>query len=200
MKEYRLIENWFDAAIPAWTNIFNKLPVPKNILEIGCYEGRATMWLCDNVIKGEQVNYDVVDTFGGSLNEAGMVGTKDRLQITSFIEDNFKYNISFHENVNFKIHKGTSQMILPTFEQKEKYDFIYIDASHRSDDTFVDAYYCHKILKVGGLMIFDDFGWKDVNNLHAVNSPEFGIRVFCTMYGECYDVVIEGYQIGLIKK
>lgn len=200
MEQYKLTENWFDLAIPAWTSIFNSLPTPKNILEVGCYEGRATTWLCDNVLKGEQANYDVVDTFEGSLNEAGMVGTKQRLEDLNFIENNFRHNISFHKNVNFRIHKGLSQKILPTFVQEEKYDFIYIDASHRSDDTFVDAYYCHKMLKVGGLLIFDDFGWKDPNNPHIVTSPEFGIRIFCTMYGDCYNVVIEGYQLGLIKK
>jgi predicted O-methyltransferase YrrM len=200
MNNYKFTETWFDIAIPAWTKLFEVYPMPKDILEVGCYEGRATTWLCDNVIKGEKVNYDIVDTFEGSLEEAGMIGTKERLGGGSFIEQNFMHNISFHKNVDFKIHKGYSQQILPNFPQEERYDFIYIDASHRADDTFVDAYYCHKMLKVGGVVVFDDFAWKDPKNLHIANSPEFGIKVFCTMYDKHYDVLFDGYQIALLKK
>jgi len=199
-KNYKFTESWFDIAIPVWEQVFERYNNIETILEVGCYEGKATTWICDNVIKGKSATYDIVDTFGGTLAEAGMVGTADRLKEDNFIESNFMHNISFHPNVNFKIHKGYSQKILPTFEEKETYDFIYIDASHRADDTFVDAYYCHKLLKPGGLIIFDDLGWKDPNNLHVANSPEFGISIFYEMYNQNYDLIFSGYQAGLVKK
>ena len=52
MNNYKFTEKWFDIAIPIWTELFKQCPSPTSILEIGCYEGRATTWLCDNVIKG----------------------------------------------------------------------------------------------------------------------------------------------------
>jgi hypothetical protein len=199
-KNYKFTESWFDIAIPVWERVFEKYDNIENILEVGCYEGKATTWICDNVIKGRNATYDIVDTFGGTLTESGMVGTLNRLKEDNFIESNFMHNISFHPNVNFKIHKGYSQIILPTLPQKEVYDFIYIDASHRADDTFVDAYYAHKMLKSGGLLIFDDFGWKDPQNMHPVNSPQLGIEVFNTMYDNNYVLIFKGYQVGFIKK
>jgi predicted O-methyltransferase YrrM len=201
-KEYKFTANWFDdVAKPTWEQLFKQISMPKKILEIGCYEGKATTWLCDNVLLGDGIEYHIIDTFEGTLNESGMKPIEDWLsQEYSYIENNFKHNISFHNNINFTIHKGFSQLILPTFKLEETYDFIYIDASHRADDTFVDAYYAHKLLKSGGLIIFDDFGWKDPNNLHIVNSPEFGVRTFCSMYDEEYSAVFHGYQLGLIKK
>lgn len=197
-SKYVFTESWFDIAIEGWEQLFQQRTIPiKNVLEIGCYEGRATVWLCENVLKGEGIEYDIVDTFQGSLQESGMQGIKKNLsEKESFIEKNFSHNISFFPDIKFNIHKGISQQILPTFLQEEKYDFIYIDASHRADDTFVDAYYAHKLLKPGGLLIFDDFGWKDPKDLSPVNSPELGIRMFFSCYEKEYKIVMQGYQVG----
>lgn len=200
-KEYKFTETWFDdVAKPTWEKIFQQLPSPKSILEIGCYEGKATTWLCDNVLSGNDVKYDVIDTFEGSLSEPGMVNAKELLsQNQSNIEMNFLHNTSFHPHINFTIHKGYSQLILPTFSLEETYDFIYVDASHRADDTFVDAYYAAKMLKRGGIIIFDDFLWKDPKNMHVVNSPQLAVEVFNTMYHDQYQILFTGYQVGMQK-
>jgi len=200
--DQKFTEKWFDGMIPNWFTLFDahtKDNEIKDVLEIGCYEGRATCFLCENYLK-EGTNYDIVDTFGGTLEESGMKGTKERLDKEDFIYNNFTHNISFYPNINFNIKRGYSQYILPELEKSgNQYDFIYIDASHRADDTFVDAYYSHKMLKKGGMIIFDDFGWKDPNQPHIVNSPEFGIRTFFSMYDDQYQLVMNGYQIGVIK-
>ena len=202
-ENQKFTEEWFDGMIPVWEQLFSQHIAPigiKNVLEIGCYEGRATSFVCENFLQ-KNTNYDVVDTFEGSLNESGMVGTAERLENENFIYNNFKHNISFYPDINFKIHKGYSQYILPELEKKDKkYDFIYIDASHRADDTFMDAYYAHKMLNSRGLLIFDDFAWKDPKQSHVVHSPAFGIQCFFTMYDNFYDIVHQGYQVAAIKK
>lgn len=200
-EKYKFTEEWFDPMIPAWEQVFEQYEKEKikNVLEVGCYEGRATIFLCEQILQ-KGVNYDIVDTFGGTLEESGMEGTAERLLTDNFIENNFQHNISFHPEINFNINKGYSQHILPTLvKQNKQYDFIYVDASHRADDTFVDAYYAHKMLKPGGLIIFDDFGWKDPNAPHIVSSPELGIRMFFSMYDNLYTPIMQGYQIGAIK-
>lgn len=206
-SNYKFTETWFDGSIPLWTTLFKEYTEQtgdiNNVLEIGCYEGRATTWLCDNVLTdlNQTYNYDVIDTFGGSLNESGMVNAKSLLgEDDDIIEKTFKHNISFHKHVNFTIHKGSSQKVLPTFNLEPRYDFIYIDASHRADDTFVDAYYASKMLKINGLLIFDDYGWKDPKNLHPSNSPELGVNVFDIMYNQEFMQIFKGYQVGYIKK
>ena len=201
-EKYKFTETWFDIAIPGWEQLLPPMKSEiKNVLEVGCYEGRATVWLCENILNDSSIeyNYDIVDTFGGSLNESGMLGTKERLEEDNFIENNFNHNISFFPSINFNTFKGFSQEILPKWKCGEKYDLIYIDASHRADDTLVDAYYAHRMLKEGGIIIFDDYGWKDPTNLHPVNSPQLGIDVFYNMYSENYNMVLKGYQVGFQK-
>jgi len=201
-EKYKFTETWFDPMIPNWISLFDTLKKNgstfNNVLEIGCFEGRATVFTCDNILDSGS-KYTIVDTFGGSLKEAGMVNAKNLLEANEdSIYINFTHNISFFQDkIDFIIHRGYSQQILPTLE--DKYDFIYIDASHKADDTFIDAYYAHKMLKVGGLVIFDDFEWKDSNRPHVVDSPELGIRQFFTMYDESYQLAYQGYQIGAIK-
>lgn len=198
---YKFTEKWFDNMIPMWEQVFEKYPNIESVLEVGCFEGRATVWLCENVLndKDKKYTYDVVDTFGGSLNESGMRKVKENLEKNDFIWDNFTHNISFFPHINFNLNRGFSQKILPTMEGEEKYDFIYIDASHRADDTLVDAYYAKNMLKKGGILIFDDYGWKDPKNLHPSNSPELGINVFNTIYDNEFQVLFKGYQVGFLK-
>ncbi len=63
----------------------------------------------------------------------------------------------------------------------------------------MDAYYAHKMLNPKGVLIFDDFGWKDPNQPHPVNSPELGIQLFFNMYENLYNIILQGYQIAAIK-
>ena len=208
-NNYNFTEDWFSRMAPIWKNMFSAMPPVHNVLEIGCYEGKATTWLCENVLNDttQTYNYDVIDTFKGSLKEKGMAHVKDKLDKDDFIFKNFQHNISFFPHIKFNIYKGYSQRVLPTFESIEKYDFIYIDASHKADDAFVDAYYACRLLKKGGFLIFDDYGWKDPTNIHPINSPKLGIDMFGLMYDSTFQrfcmspaSAIYEYQAGFIKK
>ena len=92
--KYKFSEDWFSKMIPIWESMFNAFPKVENILEIGCYEGRATVWLCENIFNdsSKTYNYDVIDTFGGSLEETGMKHVEDKLdkenrtKLTAFFE------------------------------------------------------------------------------------------------------------------
>jgi len=205
-KEYTYTDDWFSHNIPMWDKLFNQhinvnKHVINDVLEIGCYEGKASVYMAEKWLQ-EGTNYDVVDTFGGSAVESGMQRHVDKLKENEdFIYHNFVNNISNHQEVKWNIHRGISQVALPIlFGEGKMYDFIYIDASHQSDDTFVDAYYAHKMLKGGGVLIFDDFGWKDIENDHVNHSPAFGISAFVELYSDYYNLLFQGYQIGLYRK
>ena len=193
--------DWFSNNIPIWDQVFDfaKLRGKENIkfLEIGCFEGRATNYLLENILTGEGSEIHVVDTFEGSREEAGMKWD-DNYDFDA-LYNKFKRNVSKYED-KVKIHRGMSGDILKSDFEKDTFDFIYIDGSHTAYDVLQDAILAHSLLKVGGIIIFDDFGWKDPNNLHPTNSPELGVTCFYNAYELFYNTIFQGYQIGFIKK
>src|SRR5207237_8458694 len=58
--------DWFSSNIPSWQQLFAAAGAPRSVLEIGGYEGRATVWMGENLIAagGEIV---VVDHWRGSV-------------------------------------------------------------------------------------------------------------------------------------
>ena len=186
MDKYKFTKNWSGHFFNSWKIFFSNggkhdykyTDKIKNVLEVGCYEGRTSMWLCDNVLKSG-TTFDMIDVFNQDSN----------------VEGNLRHNISHHSDINFKIYKGYSQSILQKlYELGNKYDLIYVDASHQSDDTFVDGYYCHKMLNSDGLIIFDDYGWTFPKFKFDYQKPKSGIDFFFKMYGNQYYEFNNKYQ------
>ncbi len=41
-------------------------------------------------------------------------------------------------------------------KEQRKYDLIYVDGSHQFEDVLIDFVFCHELLNVGGMILFDD--------------------------------------------
>ena len=80
----------------------------------------------------------------------------------------------------------------------DAFDIIYIDGSHDADDVLEDAVLSHRLLKKGGLLIFDDYlgGLDGPPELR----PKPAVDTFFAIFKEEYDVVHNGYQLLLRKK
>lgn len=201
IKEKKYWADWFSNNIPTWNKIFEKSELigRENLtfLEIGCFEGRATNYLLNSVLFNKGCKIHVVDTFEGSYDEAGM--SWDKEYDFNSVYDRFLYNTSENRE-KVVIHRGESGRILRKDFVEDSFDFIYVDGSHTAPDVLQDAVLMHPLLKVGGIVIFDDFGWKDPKNLDPTNSPEMAINFFYAAYRHKYDVVSHGYQVALLKK
>lgn len=197
-KKYTV--DWFSGNIPVWESVFSKYGIKGshflNFLEVGCFEGRATNYLLENILTGQGCKIHVVDTFAGSTEESGM--NWDSEYKFSELYNTFVNNVSENSD-RVIIHQGESGKVLRRDFDDSMFDFVYIDGSHKAPDVLQDAILCHPLLKVGGVMIFDDYGWRDPKNLDPTNSPAMGIDFFYTAYKLKYDMVFQGYQVGLYK-
>jgi hypothetical protein len=188
--------DWFSNNIPMWDITLQEFKNKPNLnfLEVGCWEGRATCWLLENILTDKSSKITVVDSFGGSPEETGM----KELNLTDILS-RFKHNTSDYQN-QITIHQGYSSTILKQLPSESQFDFAYIDASHTAYGTLEDAVLTHPLIKPGGIIIFDDYLWKDPNRPSPTDSPELGINCFYNTYADFYDVLFSGYQVGLLKK
>jgi predicted O-methyltransferase YrrM len=68
-----------------------------------------------------------------------------------------------------------SEVVLPQLMMKgHQFDFIFNDSNHMFDQTMLEIYYSQKLLKVGGIMMFDDYTFSSVKT--ALNFMETNLN------------------------
>jgi len=196
MKEYKYSTDWNGMARITWAEILKDYKNKPNthFLEVGCWEGRTTNWLLDNILTRKSSKITVVDIFKGSPEETGM----KHLDLDT-IRERFEYNTADYAD-RIKILEGYSNEVLKKLGNKPIFDFAYIDGTHTAYGTLEDAILVHPLLKSGGIIIFDDYGWKDANLPSPTDSPQLGIDCFCAAFKDFYDVIQVGYQVTIKKK
>ena len=154
------------------------------ILQIGTYTGDATEWLLSN---RNVISIDDVDTWKGSDEDA-----HDEMNFSD-VEKYYDSRFSTNEKVN-KFKMTSNQF----FEQNTKtYNFIYIDGDHTASQTAIDGLSAFKILEVGGIMAFDDYGW-DLGRGQYFN-PKQGINSFLSIAHDYIQVKEISYQVWVEK-
>jgi hypothetical protein len=75
------------------------------------------------------------------------------------------------------------------------FDLIYVDGSHARDDVMLDSLMAWRLLKLGGVLIWDDYHWQSP----PVLGPREAIDSFLAMHPNCLDVLHHGSQV-IIRK
>lgn len=183
--------DWFSMNIPHWETLFEVYKDKPNLrfLEIGCFEGRATVWLLENILTDPTSKITVIDTFKGSWEHKNMQGIQT-------LEDRFKANIEPYKD-KVDILKGKSEEFFPSAD-RNYFDFIYIDGSHNAIDVLRDGMSSWDMLKTGGLMIFDDFNWGE--EYAPEQRPFFAIKGFLLTLGKLCSYQQFNDQVVVWKK
>jgi predicted O-methyltransferase YrrM len=177
--------DWFSKNIPTWTKLLADLKSsPLNILEIGCFEGRATVWLLETL---PECRITAIDPF---------VETEEYKKYGGY---DHNYEQLFRENVRpygirVEIIKGNSFDWLRDLSKMPRYDLVYVDGSHQAVSVLQDIVLSWEMLKEGGIMICDDYEWG-----MADDRPRIAIDAFMNVYKGKYTVINKGYQIAFKK-
>ena len=120
----------------------------------------------------------------------------------------------FYENLRFagvsgrvEALKGDSVIrLLDLIEQKERFDFIYVDGSHKCIDCYTDMALSWRLLKRGGTMVVDDYLYQSEvvyspkkTEDKPLDYPKKGVDHFLSKYEGQYKVLDKGYKICLEK-
>lgn len=192
-EEYEFTQDWFTWNIPVWQQMYKQLPEKARVLEIGSFEGRSTIWAMEHLTKGSQIT--CIDTWEGGEDHKNneLDGAEERF-IRNIEKASQKY-----PGVEVLAYKGMSisglaKLIL---EETKGFDIIYVDGSHTAWDTLTDGCMSFHLLKIGGMLVFDDYHWGDSGN--PLHRPKIAVDAFSTIFGEKFQTVHNGYQVILQK-
>ena len=177
-KDYHFTQNWFTDNIPVWEKYleaFGGTP-GLQVLEIGSFQGMSTCWFLDYIITEASAQITCID-----------LGFKKEFK------PNIKKTGSPEKVISLE---GKSEAILPTLKTNV-YDIIYIDSCHLAPSVLQDAILSWPLVKVGGLIIFDDYDWSEAGS--QIRTTRLGIDTFLELMQNNVEIIYKGYQV-IIKK
>ena len=91
------------------------------------------------------------------------------------------------------------------------YDIIYIDGDHGAIAVLSDVILSFTSLKVGGMLIFDDYQWEEAINYIDKSielseeeisrlQPKIAIDSFINVFADQFDILHKDYQVIIRKK
>jgi len=189
MVEYNFTNNWFKSvAKDYWDQLIPRMR-PIKILEIGSFEGASACYLIEKLAIDREIEIHCVDTWEGGIEHQPNGGAQADM---STVYSRFKQNIQValdrvNDKANVYIYQGPSDFWLSKFlaENKRNYfDFIYVDGSHQAPDVLCDAVLGFRLLRIGGIMAFDDYLWYEVlpSGKDPIRCPKPAIDAFTNLY------------------
>jgi SAM-dependent methyltransferase len=186
-KQYDFSNDWFTHNIPIWQEVLKPYRGEPNVsyLEVGAYEGGSVIWMLENILTDPTAKLTAIDIFSGPY------------------KDKYFKNID-HSGYSDKVTTITnySQLALRSLPLNS-FDIIYIDGSHAKQDVLEDAVLSWRLLKSGGLLIFDDYRWAgcfgERNTTDPTDCPKVAIDPFFQCFESHFQVVHNGNQLILRK-
>jgi predicted O-methyltransferase YrrM len=187
-NEFQFTNRWFDVARNVWDQLIPSIN-PSKILEIGSFEGASTCYLIQKLAINKPIELHCVDSWAGGIeHQSGGIAETDMNPIESRFNNNIKVATdSVPNHVSLIKHKGFSDLQLAKIlaSGKENYfDFIYVDGSHQAPDVLCDAILSFRLLKVGGVIAFDDYLWAEdlPYGNDPIRCPKMAIDSFTNVY------------------
>jgi hypothetical protein len=195
IKKLELSNDWFTPNIPIWLWLFDSHGFKKekelNVLEIGSWEGLSSFFILS---KFPNATLTCVDTWeGADEHKQGEASTVGYLYD---IEKKFDKNLHQFQGRYNKV-RLSSYSFFGEANNTNFYDFIYIDGSHYCDDVLIDALNGFRALKLGGVMIFDDYLWR-VYDERSFN-PASAINLFLKLKRKYCKIIFVNNQLAIIK-
>jgi predicted O-methyltransferase YrrM len=156
-SDFQYTTDWLSRFAPVWRQLIQQHQ-PSRFLEIGSYEGRSACFFIEEVAALRPVEIYCIDNWAG-------VGPAD--PVAAEVERRFDHNIQLARSrskhpatvYKHKAHSADALASLIARGNNEAFDLIYVDGSHKAPDVLTDCVMAFRLLKVGGVMIFDDYLW-----------------------------------------
>jgi predicted O-methyltransferase YrrM len=174
------------------------------ILEVGTFAGTSLIAMMNRLPDSTGVAIDRWESYIEKSSDTVVE------ELSTMTEKNIEQ--LFHKNMRIagltdrvKAYKGDSvDKLLELVERKERFDFIYVDGSHKCIDCYTDMALSWKLLDIGGTLAVDDYMYcySEVemgNAYHALEYPKKGVDHFLEKYKGRYLIIGKQYRLFLKK-
>ena len=185
-KNFDFSNEWFDNNIPIWIDLFKKENLFNRnlrILEIGCFEGRSTLFLLKNLNVNEIICVDP------------MLEYEELKADFKKVNEKFKNNVKIYKNCI--LEKKTSKEYFKNNLISKNFDLVYLDGDHHANQVYDDLVNIYKNLNNYVVIIIDDL-FVDVFENKEENLIN-GVYKFLDNYGPKLKIIYTYHQI-IIKK
>jgi predicted O-methyltransferase YrrM len=156
---------------------------PLRLMEVGTAAGDYAQLMVDNIKIEKMILIDKFDNEDMMPDGSGRYSKDKNYQ---FIVDRFK------DNPAVEVIKSLSNEALPKFipmQEKDKFDFIYLDSDHSFHNVYNELLYASQIVKQFGIIGIDDFSSATDDPIHPYevmqavttflhNNREWKVRFF----------------------
>ncbi len=171
--------DWFSRHVPLWMRYLGGLQGrPLRVLEVGSYEGRSAVWVLQNLLRHPESQLHCVDMWDNSE-----------------VQRRFRNNVvETGRGSQVLEYRGESSTVLRTVSGE--FDVIYIDGDHEARSVLTDVVLCWGLLKPGGMLVFDDYGWNGLVEF----APRMAIDAFLQLWMTQIEVIHLGYQVFVRRR
>lgn len=177
-----------------WIDWFGHLSgTPAQGLELGTYVGESAEVMLDHVFTHPEARYHCVDHFRGSAEHVaagddGELEKKARERLLRFAP-------------RAQIFKSDTVEAMRGMYRNDRFDLIYVDADHHALSVLRDSMCAWDLLKPGGHLMWDDYGWRAMPD--EADRPQPGIDAFLYFHQGLYKMLVPpsaGVQVVVQKK
>jgi predicted O-methyltransferase YrrM len=144
---------------------------PVVCLEVGLAFGVSSLFICGAIEKTNNSPHIVINPY------------QNRAEVWRGIGLHNLRKSGYGEIVEF-IELPSHQALTQLYAQGRKIDFAFIDGMHLFDYALVDFFLIDKIIKVGGILVFDDADWPAIRKLCRFIIKNQSYSVF-----KCLDII-----------
>ncbi len=172
--------DWMSENRADWQQIFDSLK-PKSYLEVGSFEGRSACFVIATMKTVEEVV--CIDTWQNyaELPDIDMEAAENKFNRN--VAEATRFCESEGGGVHVQKYKGRSSSTLAGLcwdaKREGTFDVVYIDGSHKPEDVMLDMMLGIRLVRVGGVMIVDDYLWAlDKHGDDLLDTPRIAIDAF----------------------
>ncbi len=191
---YTFTNDWAAFNMTQWPNILHQYRGKPGIhfAEVGSYEGRSAVWFVDNILTGEGCSMSCFDPWEPYADKLG--------DDFDAIEDRFDANCAACQRPAVVRKYIGDSLTLLLRAPRDGYDMVYVDGDHRAASVLADSVMAWRALKVGGLLMWDDYSWKPDDG--GEDAPRVAIDAFRKILGLSGCAILEhqGRTLVVLKR